>query len=130
MESPRRRASGHQGQFVFRSLSNSFQTAEVTQQLCRGLLPNSRNSSQLASQSPGVAARAVEGHRKAMSFVAHQLHQVQHRRKLIEHDGFVFLPVNVNPLFALGDRRQRLVGDPERFERLRGRVQLSDAAVD
>ena len=72
----------------------------------------------------------MKGHGEAVSFVAHYLNQMQHRRKLVEHDRLVFLPVDVDPFFALGDRGQRLIGNSQRFQRLRGGVQLAQAAVD
>ena len=77
-----------------------------------------------------LAALAMEGHGKAVGFVANQLHQVQHRRMVIEHDRFIFLPVHVDDFFALGDRRQRLIDDLERFQCLGSGMQLAEAAVD
>jgi hypothetical protein len=49
---------------------------------------------------------------------------------MVENDGVVFLSVDVDDLFALGDGGERLVDDFERFERLGGGVELSQAAVD
>ncbi len=49
---------------------------------------------------------------------------------MVERDRFVFLSVDVDDLFALGDGGQRLVDDLERLECLRGGVQLAEAAVD
>ena len=49
---------------------------------------------------------------------------------MVEHYGLVFLSVDVDDFFALGDRGQRLVDDFERFERLGGGVELSQAAID
>src|SRR5664280_125277 len=48
----------------------------------------------------------------------------------VEHYRLVLLALDVDDLFALGDRGQRLVDDAQRFQRLRGCVQLSDAAID
>src|SRR3984893_2742073 len=72
----------------------------------------------------------MEGYGEAMSFVADHLYEMQDRRMMIENHGLVFLSVDINNLFSLGDRSQRLVDDFERFECLRGCVKLSDAAVD
>jgi hypothetical protein len=49
---------------------------------------------------------------------------------MVENDGVFFLSVDVDDLFALGDRGQRLVDDLERFERLGGGVELAEAAID
>ena len=54
---------------------------------------------------------------------------VQNRRELIQNDRLVFLPVDIDPLFAFRDRRQRLIGDADRFQRLRGRMQLAQSAI-
>ena len=72
----------------------------------------------------------MEGDREAVSFVADQLHQVQHRRVMIERDRLALLAVDVNNLLALGDRRQRLVDNLEGLERLGGGVQLAESTVD
>ena len=77
-----------------------------------------------------LAPLAMEGDRKAVSFVADQLHQVQYRRVMIERDRFVLLAVDIDNFFTLGDRGQRLVDDLQGFERLGCGMQLAEAAVD
>ena len=49
---------------------------------------------------------------------------------MVEHDRIVFLSVDVDDFFSLGDRGQRLVDDLQRFERFGGGVELPEAAVD
>ena len=85
---------------------------------------------QIAGAVAHLAALAVKGHRETMGFVAHDLHQMQHRRMMVEHDRIIFLSENVDDFFAFGDRSKRLVDDLEGFEGLSGGVELSDAPVD
>src|ERR1022692_1060049 len=49
---------------------------------------------------------------------------------MVEHYRVVFLSVDVDDLFSLGDSGQRLVDDFKRFEGLGSGVELSEAAVD
>jgi len=72
----------------------------------------------------------MKRHRETVRFIANHLDQVQNRRIAIEPDGLVLLAKYIDQLFALGDRRQRLVDDPKRFQRVSRRVKLSNAAVD
>src|SRR5579862_9545868 len=65
-----------------------------------------------------------------MRFVTDALHQMEHGRAAVEHDGIVFLSIEVDDLFALGDGRQRLAGEAQLFERRCRGVQLAEAAVD
>ena len=55
---------------------------------------------------------------------------MQHGGMMVEHDGIVFLSVDVNDFFALGDGGQRLVDDLESFQRFGRGVELAEAAVD
>src|SRR5208283_5318417 len=72
----------------------------------------------------------MEGYGEAMGFVADHLHQVQDGRMMVENYRVVFLSVDVDDLFSLGDGGERLVDNFERFERLGSGVELSEAAVD
>ena len=72
----------------------------------------------------------MKGDGEAVRFVANLLDQVQQRRMLVQADGFVFLSEDEEDFFLLGDGGDGLVDDFEFFERLRGGVQLSQAAVD
>ncbi len=49
---------------------------------------------------------------------------------VVEHDRLVFLLVDVDDFFPLGDCRQRLIDDLEGFERIGSGVQLSQAAIN
>src|SRR5271165_1082724 len=99
------RATDDRGQRGRVSLLHRLQAAEVLQQTSRGLRANSRDIQKFCLVVAHLAALAMEGHRETMRFVAHQLHQVQHRRVTVEHDRIVLLAVHVDNLFALGNRR-------------------------
>ncbi len=45
----------------------------------------------------------MEGYSKAMRFVADHLHQMQYGRMMVENDGLIFLPEDVDDFFALRD---------------------------
>src|SRR6202051_3437150 len=49
---------------------------------------------------------------------------------MVENDWLIFLPVNVNDLFSLGDGREWLVDDLQCFKRLGDGMQLPKAAID
>ena len=61
----------------------------------------------------------MERHRESMRFVAYLLNEMQHWREFVENDRLLFLPVHVDPLFPLRDRRQRLVCDSQTLESIR-----------
>src|SRR5579863_137423 len=91
--------------------------AEMFEQAPRGARAHARNFQQLGRAVANLAALAMECDGEAMSFIANQLNQMQHRRVMIERDGIFLLAVDVEKLLALGDGRQRLVDDLERIER-------------
>jgi hypothetical protein len=47
---------------------------------------------------------------EAVALVADELDQMQNRRPAVEDDGLLFIAVEVDNLFALGDRGQRRRG--------------------
>src|SRR5258707_6361749 len=49
---------------------------------------------------------------------------------MVQNDGLIFLSVDIDDFFALGDGSERLVDDFEGFERLGGGVELSETAID
>ena len=67
---------------------------------------------------------------KAMAFVADELNQVEDRRAAVEDDGLVFVAVEIDDFFLLGDGGQGLRGEAERFQSFGRGVQLAEAAVD
>src|SRR5271168_100869 len=77
-----------------------------------------------------LAAFAMEGYGEAMGLVPNQLNQVQHGRVMIERDRIFLLSVNIENLLSLGDGRQRLVNDFERFQSLGRGVELAKSAID
>ncbi len=106
------------------------QAAEVFEQTARGGFADAGDFAQLGGAVANLAALAMEGHGEAMGFVADLLHQMQDGRMMVEHDGIVFLSVDVNDLFSFRDRGERLVDDLESIECLSGGVELSEAAID
>ena len=58
----------------------------------------------------------MEGDGEAVGFVADGLDDVEDGVVAVEFDGFVFLAVDVDDLFAFGDGGDGLVGDTEGFE--------------
>ena len=77
-----------------------------------------------------AAAEAVEGDGETVGFVADLLDQVEYGVVAVELDGLVFLAVEVEDFFFLGDAGEGLVDDGEGFEGFGGGVELADAAVD
>ena len=59
-----------------------------------------------------------------------RLHEMQHRRTAVEDDGIVFLAVEVDDLFAFGDRGEWLSGNAYSLERGSCGVKLAESAVD
>ena len=105
-------------------------------------LPNSRRSfCAVRGPTPGTslkrrlglalaATQAVEGYGEAMGFVANLLDEMQHRRVAIENARLVFLAVDVEDLFFLGDAGERLIDDLQGLQGVGGGVELADSAVD
>src|ERR1017187_6290735 len=81
--------------------------------------------SQCGGAVADLAALAMEGYGEAMGFVADHLHQMQDGRMMVENYGVVFLSIDIDDFFSLGDRGQGLVDDFEGFERLGGGVELA-----
>jgi hypothetical protein len=67
---------------------------------------------------------------EAVTLVADDLDEMEDGRAAIENDGLVFVAVQINYFFALGDGGQRLAGEAEGFKGFRGGVELAEAAVD
>src|SRR5512146_3042594 len=102
----------------------------MLQQSFPGKLSHALDVQQLAVPIANLASLTVISHRKSVSFVSNLLYQVKCWRVPVKHDWIVFLPVEIEDLFSLGDRCQWLVRNSQRFERLCCRVQLAYAAVD
>src|SRR3974390_1211499 len=73
---------------------------------------------------------AMERDGKAVGFIANQLYEMQHGRMAVEYNWIILLPMHVDDLLALGDRRQRLVNNADRLQGTGGSVQLPNAPVD
>jgi signal transduction histidine kinase len=67
---------------------------------------------------------------ETVALVADELDEMKDRGAAVEDDGLVFVAVEVDDLFALGDGGQGLRSDAERFEGFGGGVELTESAVD
>ena len=67
---------------------------------------------------------------EAVALVADELDEMQDRRAAVEDDGLVFVAVEIDDFFALGDGGERLRREAEGFEGFGGGVELAEAAVD
>src|ERR1700678_441433 len=98
----------HGRQSIRAGLFDSTHAAEVFDQSLTGSWTDTWNGEQFAVTVAHLPALAMVGHGKPMAFVANLLHQMQHGRSAVQHYRFILLTVDIDDLFALGDRRQRL----------------------
>src|SRR6516164_5032291 len=84
-------ASHHRRQCRRVRLSNGLNAAEVLEQASRGAGAHPGNVLQLRGAIADLAAFAMESHGEAVGFVTNRLHQVQHRRVMVENDRLIFL---------------------------------------
>ena len=82
--------------------------AEVFDEAGAGLRADAGDGEQFGVAVAHLAALAMVGDGEAMGLVADALDEMQHRRAAVEDDGLVFLAVEVDDLFALGDGGERL----------------------
>jgi hypothetical protein len=92
-------------------LLHSLNATEVFEQAAGRADANPRNLEQFGGAVAHLPALAVEGDGEAVSLVADLLHEVQHRRVMVENNRLVFLSVDVDDFFPLGDSGQRLGDD-------------------
>src|SRR5208282_2951346 len=90
-------------------LLHGLQAAEMLQETTGGRFAYAGDFSQFGDSVSDLAALAMKGYGEAMGFIANLLHQMQDGRMMVEHDGVVFLSVNVNDFFSLSDGGQGLV---------------------
>src|ERR1700722_4905976 len=102
----------------------------MLEQSARSGFPHPGYFSQFSGSVTDLPPLAMEGYRKTMGFVSDHLNQMQDGRMMIQNNGVIFLSVDVDDFFSFCDRCQRLVDDFQRIERLRGGVELAEAAVD
>src|SRR5262249_22293387 len=117
-------------QFFDASATDIGDAAEFSQESLSRSWPDSGDFAERALRLPFAAALAVKGDREAVCLIANLLNEVQHRRMVVQDDGFVFLAEDIKYLLFLRDAGHRLIDDLERFERLSRSMQLADAAVD
>jgi hypothetical protein len=81
------------------------------------------------------AALAVIADGEAMAFVADELDEMKDRGAAVEDYGFVFIAIDVDDFFLLGDGGEGWLGEAEggkieRFKGVGGGVELAEASVD
>jgi hypothetical protein len=92
---------GRQGSYV--RLFYRLQAAKVFEETACGGFSDSWNLAQFGGAVADLAALAMEGYSEAVGFVANHLHQMQDGRMMVENDRIIFLAVDVDDLFSLGD---------------------------
>jgi len=110
--------------------TNVRDTSEFAEQSLRSFWPDAGNFEQGGRGLSFASALTVEGYGEAMRFVPDLLNEMKNWRVAVESDWFVFLAVDVENFFFLGNAGERLVDDLERVESLGGGVELADTAVD
>src|ERR1700754_2972102 len=100
---------------LFCGLLQRAHTSKVLQQALTRSWPDSRNLIELTHTVAHLAAFAMVTNREAMRFITNLLDHVQHGAAAIKHHGLIFLPVDVDNFFALGDGSQRLRGESKFF---------------
>src|SRR3984885_12564974 len=85
---------------------------------------------QLGLAVADFAALAMVGDGEAVRLVADALDEVKDGRAAVENNRIVLLPVEVDHFFSFRNRRERLRGEAELFERRGCRVELTEAAID
>ena len=128
-------AGDYGGQRFGGGLLDLAEAAEVSEEPLAGLRAYAGDGQQLGVAVAHGAALAMVADCEAVALVADELDQMQNRRPAVEDDGLLLIAVEVDNLFALGDRGQRRLceagrGKVERFEGLGGSVELAQAAVD
>ena len=104
--------------------------AEVLQEFFHRFRSDAGDFEEFGGEGARVAAGAVEGDGETVGFVTDHLDEMEDRGGAVEDDGLVLEAVNVEDLFLLGDRRQGLVQDAQRFQGRGGGMKLAEAAVD
>src|SRR5664279_1888364 len=84
-------------------LAYRLDAAEMAQQALHGLLADAGNFQQFVGAVANLAAFAVEGNGKTVSFIANELHDVQDGRVVVDTDGLVFTAIDVDDLFPFRD---------------------------
>ena len=118
------------GEGLRRGLLDVAEAAKVGEEALAGLRADAGDVQELRIAVAHGAALAMIADGEAMAFVANELHEMEHGRAAVENDGLVFVAVEVDDFFALGDGGQRLRREAERFESFGGGVKLAEAAVD
>lgn len=106
------------------------QAAEVGEQALAGLRAYAGNVQQLGVAIPHGPALPVIADGETMALIANQLDKMEHGTAAVEDDGLVFVAVEIDDFFLLGDGGERLRGEAEGLERLGRGMELTQAAID
>src|SRR6185437_9975668 len=120
MNSFRRFPGDDGGEGFDAGLFDAAEAAEVLEEAGSGALSYAGNGQQLGVAVAYFTALAVVGDGETVGFIADPLNEVQNGGATLQHDGIVFLSVEVDQFFALCDGRERLGGEAEFFKGLSG----------
>jgi hypothetical protein len=96
---------------LFGRLANGADGAEVFEETLAGSGAYAGDLEEFGAAVAHLAALAVVGDGEAVGFVADLLDEVEDGGAAVEDNGIVFLSVDVDDLFALGDGGEGLGGD-------------------
>ena len=105
------------------------QAAEMREQPLPGLRAHAGNIQEFRVAITHGSPLAVIAHRKAVTLVANELDEMKHRRASVEHDGLVFIAVEVDHFFLFCNGRQWLRREAERLKRVSCRMELAKATI-
>ena len=115
---------------VWGGLLDAAEGAKVLEQALAGAGANAGDVVEFGVAVAHLTALAVVGDGEAVGLVADLLDEMKDGRATLEHDGRVFLPVDVDDLFFFGDGGEGLGVDTDFGEGICGGVELAEATVD
>jgi hypothetical protein len=111
-------------------LLNVAEAAEVGQEALAGLGAYAGDVEQFGGAIADGAALTVIADGETVALVADELDEMEDRGAAVEDYGLVFVAVDIDDLFLLGDGGEGLRGEAEGFEGIGGGVELAEAAID
>jgi hypothetical protein len=123
-------AGDYGGQGLGGGLLDVAEAAEVGEQALASLGAYAGDVEEFGVAVAHGAALAVVTDGEAVALVANELDEMEYGGTAVKDDGLVFVAVEVDDFFALGDGGQGLRREAEGFERFGSGVQLAQAAVN